>query len=308
MEKPVTIDGPTSKRMLALGEESVKKNLKVGVGLMCRHCVAREELFKRIQDGQIGDIITLRCYRMHGPVGSAFSGPKPDNMSELLWQISRFHSFLWASGGCYSDFYIHNIDECCWMKNAWPVTAQASGGRHFRGDNVDQNFDSYSVEYTFADGAKMFMNGRTMAGCHDEFASYAHGSKGLAIISTTSHSPAKCRIYKGQKVDKNDLVWAYPQPEPNPYQLEWEHLIDAIRNDKPHNEVKRGVEASVVTSMGRMAAHTGQVVTFDDMLNCPHEFAPGLDEWTMNSPAPIQAGPDGKYPVPLPGITQSREF
>jgi predicted dehydrogenase len=229
-------------------------------------------------------------------------------MSELLWQISRFHSFLWASGGCYSDFYIHNIDECCWMKNAWPVTAQASGGRHFRGDNVDQNFDSYSVEYTFADGAKMFMNGRTMAGCHDEFASYAHGSKGLAIISTTSHSPAKCRIYKGQKVDKNDLVWAYPQPEPNPYQLEWEHLIDAIRNDKPHNEVKRGVEASVVTSMGRMAAHTGQVVTFDDMLNCPHEFAPGLDEWTMNSPAPIQAGPDGKYPVPLPGITQSREF
>lgn len=308
MEKPVTIDGPTSKRMLALGEESVKKNLKVGVGLMCRHCVAREELFKRIQDGQIGDIITLRCYRMHGPVGSAFSGPKPNNMSELLWQISRFHSFLWASGGCYSDFYIHNIDECCWMKNAWPVTAQASGGRHFRGDNVDQNFDSYSVEYTFADGAKMFMNGRTMAGCHDEFASYAHGSKGMAIISTTSHSPAKCRIYKGQKVDKDDLVWAYPQPEPNPYQLEWEHLIDAIRNDKPHNEVKRGVEASVVTSMGRMAAHTGQVVTFDDMLNCPHEFAPGLDEWTMSSPAPIQAGPDGKYAVPLPGITQSREF
>ena len=186
MEKPVTIDGPTSKRMLALGEESVKKNLKVGVGLMCRHCVAREELFKRIQDGQIGDIITLRCYRMHGPVGSAFSGPKPDNMSELLWQISRFHSFLWASGGCYSDFYIHNIDECCWMKNAWPVAAQASGGRHFRGDNVDQNFDSYSVEYTFADGAKMFMNGRTMAGCHDEFASYAHGSKGLAIISNST--------------------------------------------------------------------------------------------------------------------------
>lgn len=308
MEKPVTVDGPTSKRMLALGEESVKKNLKVGVGLMCRHCVAREELFKRIQDGQLGDLITLRCYRMHGPVGSAFSGPKPGNTSELLWQIQRFHSFLWASGGCYSDFYIHNIDECCWMKNAWPVSAQASGGRHFRGDNVDQNLDSYSVEYTFADGSKMFMNGRTMAGCHDEFASYAHGSKGLGIISTTSHSPAKCRIFKGQKINKDDQLWAYPQPEPNPYQLEWDHLIDAIRTDKPYNEVKRGVEASVVTSMGRMAAHTGQVITFDDMLNCDHEFAPGLDKFTMDSPAPILAGADGRYPVPQPGITQSREY
>ncbi|MFO0901486.1 MAG: Gfo/Idh/MocA family oxidoreductase [Pirellulales bacterium] len=308
MEKPVTVDGPTSKRMLQLGEESVKKNLKVGVGLMCRHCTARGELFQRIQDGQIGDIVALRCYRMHGPVGSAFSGPKPGNMSELLWQIQRFHSFLWASGGCYSDFYIHNIDECCWMKNAWPVEAQASGGRHFRGDNVDQNFDNYSVEYTFADGAKMFMYGRTMAGCHDEFASYAHGSKGLAVISAASHTPSKCRIYKGQSLKKEDLTWAYPQPEPNPYQLEWDHLIDAIRTDKPHNEVKRGVEASLVTSMGRMAAHTGQIIKFDDMLNCDHEFAPGLDQWSMDSAAPIQAGADGKYPVPMPGITQSREF
>ena len=70
------------------------------------------------------------------------------------------------------------------MKDAWPVEAKASGGRHYRGDYVDQNFDSYSVEYTFADGAKLFLEGRTMAGCHDEFASYAHGTKGSAVIST----------------------------------------------------------------------------------------------------------------------------
>lgn len=308
MEKPVTVDGPTSKRMLELAELSVSKNIKAGVGLMCRHCDARRELFQRIQDGQLGDLIALRCYRMHGPVGSAFSGPKPDNMSELLWQIQRFHSFLWASGGCYSDFYIHNIDECCWMKNAWPVKAQASGGRHFRGDNVDQNFDNYSVEYTFADGSKMFMYGRTMAGCHDQFASHAHGSKGNAVISTASHWPAKCRIYKGQSESKDDVTWAYPQPEKgNPYDVEWEHLIDAIRTDTPYNEVKRGVEASVVTSMGRMAAHTGQIITYDDMLNCDHEFAPGLDKLTMTSAAPVLAM-EGKYPIPQPGITQSREY
>ena len=76
MEKPITVDGPTTRQMLALGEESVKKNLKVGVGLMCRHCKARQELFDRIKSGEIGDITMLRAYRMHGPIGSAFSGPQ----------------------------------------------------------------------------------------------------------------------------------------------------------------------------------------------------------------------------------------
>jgi predicted dehydrogenase len=308
MEKPVTVDGPSTKRMLALGEEAKKKNLKVGVGLMCRHCKARGELFDRIQQGQVGDLITLRCYRMHPPVGSAFSEPKPKDENELMFQIRRFHSFLWASGGCYSDFYIHNIDECCWMKNDWPVVAQASGGRHYRGNSVDQNFDQYSVEYTFADGSKLFMYGRTMAGCHDEFASYAHGSKGLAVISSRSHTPSRCRIHKGQKMDRDDVVWAYPQPEPNPYDLEWEDLIRAIRKDEPYNEVERGAKASLVTSMGRMAAHTGQVVTYDDMLNCEHEFAPDADKLVINGEAPVKADAEGKYPVPMPGVNATREY
>jgi len=84
--------------------------------------------------------------------------------------------------------------------------------------------------------------------------------------------------------------------------------MDAIRNDKPYNEVKRGVEASLVTSMGRKAAHTGQEITFDAMLNCEHEMAPGLDKLTQDSPAPLKAGPDGKYPIPRPGITKTREY
>ncbi len=144
MEKPVTVDGPTSRQMLELAEQATAKNLKVAVGLMCRHCEARQELFDRIQNGEIGDLTLLRAYRMTPPVGSAFSEPKPADKNELMWQIERFHSFLWASGGCYSDFLIHNIDECCWMKNAWPVKAQAVGGRHYRGDYVDQNFDHYA--------------------------------------------------------------------------------------------------------------------------------------------------------------------
>ena len=309
MEKPVTVDGPTTRRMLKLGELSEAKNLKVGVGLMCRHCVARAELFDRIQNGEIGDIVSLRAYRMHGPVGYFSSGPVPKGMSELLYQVQRFHSFIWASGGCYSDFYIHNIDECCWMKNAWPVSAQGLGGRHNRGDAIDQNFDEYSVEYKFPDDSTLLLSGRCIDDCYNEFASYAHGTKGAAVISTSAHTPARCRIYKGQSMTSDDEpIWAHPQPEPNPYQTEWDHLIEAIRNDRPYNEVKRGAEASLVTSMGRMAAHTGQVITYDQILNSEHEMAPGLDQLTMNSPAPLQAGADGRYPVPQPGVVKDREY
>jgi predicted dehydrogenase len=308
MEKPVTVDGPSTRRMLELADASQKRNLKVGVGLMCRHCTARGELFQRIRDGQIGDITLLRAYRMKGPEAKEFSLPKPDGISELLWQIQRFHSFLWASGGCFSDFLIHNIDECCWMKDAWPIQAKASGGRHFRGNHIDQNFDHYSVEYTFPDGAKMYLEGRNINGCHQEFASYAHGAKGSAVISASGHTPSKCRTFKNQNMTNDNVTWRCPANEPDPYQLEWDHLMEAIRQDKPFNEAKRGAEASLVTAMGRMAAHSGRVVNWNDALNHEHELAADVDKVTLDSPAPVIAGADGKYPVPKPGANGKREY
>jgi len=306
MEKPAVVDGPTTRKMLQLAEESQKNNLKVGVGLMCRHCKARWALYDRIQSGQIGELLMLRTYRQQGPAG--FTGPNRSNLSELLWQIKNYLGFMWASGGLVQDYVAHNVDECCWMKGAWPVHAQGSGGRTHRGNNVDQNFDHYDVEYTFADGVKLLLYARNMVGCHGEFASYAHGTKGSAVISTYMHTPAKCRIYKGQDFSRDSLAWAFPQPEPNPYQLEWDELIEAIRNDRPYNEAKRGAEAGLVTAMGRRAVHTGQVVTYDEMLNCDEEFARDVDKLTMESPAPVQAGADGKYPTPQPGILKNQEY
>jgi predicted dehydrogenase len=306
MEKPDTVDGPSTRRMLKLAEQATAKNLKVGVGLMVRHCKARQELYARIRAGELGDLIMLNACRMGGAAGNA--GPKPSNLSELLYQVQRFHAFLWASGGLFSDFNIHQIDECCWMKDAWPVRAEASGGRHYRGNSVDQNFDNYSVRYTYADGTRLLFTGRSQTGCYEEFASYAHGHKGVGVISTYVHTPGKCRIYKGHNLSKDALLWAFPQPEPNPYQLEFDDLVAAIRQDKPCNEIERGAIASLVTSMGRMAAHTGQVITYEQMLNCDHEFAPDVDKLTMDSPAPLQTGADGKYPVPAPGVKKQREY
>jgi hypothetical protein len=197
------------------------------------------------------------------------------------------------------------------MKNAWPVKAQGLGGRHYQHTDtgepyVDQNFDTYSIEYTFEDGAKMFFDGRCMNGAQTIYSSYVHGTKGLAIASANGDCSGPSAIYRGQAQVRANRLWA-SDDNSNPYRNEWNALIEAIRQDKPHNEVKRGVEASVVTSMGRMAAHTGQEITFEGMLNFDHEFAPGLDKLTKDTPAPVMPDANGVYPQPQPGI-KKREY
>lgn len=315
MEKPVTVDGPGSRRMFKLNEKAKAKNLKVGVGLNSRHARHLQELAKRVHDGEIGEVILERGYRMHGPAGYFHSPPKPEGISELMYQIQRFHSFIWASGGNFSDFYIHIIDHLSWMKNSWPVQAQALGGRHYKESPegikyIDQNFDTYSVEYTFEDGTKIFFDGRCIDGCYNNFSSYIHGTKGSAIASKNGDCGGPSTIFKGQTPDRSQIVWEsnVPRDQRSWYQNEWDDLVDAIRDDQPYNEVDRGVTVSLVTSMGRMAAHTGQVITYDQILNSEHEMAPGLDKLTMNSPAPLKSNSKGRYPVPQPGIVKDREY
>jgi hypothetical protein len=99
-----------------------------------------------------------------------------------------------------------------------------------------------------------------------------------------------------------------PRDQRDWYLNEWNDLMDAIHKDEPYNEVDRGVTVSLITSMGRMAAHTGQEITYEDMLNCEHEMAPGLDKLTMDSPAPLRSNSEGRYPVPQPGIVKDREY
>ncbi len=315
MEKPLTADGPTSRKMLALGKQALAKGLKVGVGLMSRHSRALQALHQRIQDGDIGDIISMFAYRMTGPVGSAFSTKWPGTPSELLWQIRHFHSFIWASGGCFNDFYIHVVDHCCWMKNDWPVKAQALGGRHYKtnasGETfVDQNFDSYSVEYTFADGAKFVTDGRCVAGAENFYKSYALGTKGNAVVSKHGDCGPPSSTYTGLLPTKENRIWesTLPPDQRNPYQNEWHDLVEAILADRPYSEVDYGVHASLTSSLGRKAAHTGKEIKLADLLNSEQVYAPGVENFTMDSPAPVQADADGVYPVPRPGLVTDREY
>lgn len=315
MEKPVTVDGPTSRRMLDLAAESERKGLYVGVGLMSRHSRAMQELEKRVRDGEIGEIVAQYGYRMQGAIASFRSPLKPDNISELEYQIRRFHSFLWASGGGYNDFFIHIIDHLCWMKGQWPVKAQAVGGRHYRTTPdgvlyIDQNFDSYGVEYTYADGTTMNFDGRNIEGCKQRFNSHMHGTKGSAVVSANGDYGMPSRIFRNHDIRPENATWTsdVPRGQTNPYQNEWDDLIDAMRAGRKFNEAKRGVEASAVCNMGRMAAHTGREVTFEELLACEHEFAPGADQLTLGGPAPLQADDAGLYPLPQPGIKTDREY
>ncbi|MFT6107912.1 MAG: putative dehydrogenase [Planctomycetota bacterium] len=315
MEKPVSVDGPTSRRMFALAEESRKKGIKVGVGLMSRHSRAMQELVKRVQDGELGEIISQNGYRMQGPVATFRSEPVPEGTSELEYQIRRFHGFLWASGGAFNDFFIHIIDQLAWMKGALPVKAQASGGRHYRmsGDGVpyvDQNLDVYTVEYTYPDGTKLMFDGRNQAGCETRFYSHMHGTKGSAVVSANSDCGLPSSIHEGHTLSRKSRIWTskVPDDQRNPYQNEWEDLIEAIRDDLPFNEAQSGIETTMLCNMGRMAAHVGREVTYEEALASEHEFAPGVADLTLDSDSPLMADENGLYPVPAPGLVTDREY
>jgi predicted dehydrogenase len=312
MEKPVTVDGPSSRKMLALNEKAKSAGLRVGVGLMSRHTIGMQELAKRIQDGELGEILLMRGYRMHGPAASSQSTMKPEGMTDLEYQIRRFHSFLWASGGCYADFYIHHIDHLIWMKGALPIKAQGVGGRHYKENRegkvfVDQNFDAYAVEYTFGDGSKFFFEGRCIEGAAGIYSSYVHGTKGVGVVARSGDFGGPQAIYAGQNLAPEAMKWQSTDRS-NPYQNEWEVLINKIRAGEPHNEVETGVSTCIATNMGRMAAHTGQEITYEQMLNCSHEFGVGVDRLTYASDSPLMPQFDGKYPVPEPGIKKDREY
>ena len=297
MEKSFACDPPSVRRIIAAGEAAKPKNLKIAAGLMCRHSVNRQELIRRIREGELGDIQLVRAYRMQ-PVGNL--GQKPADESELIWQIRNFTKFLWVSGGLWAEMDIHQIDELCWVKGEWPVSAHGVGGRAANSTDCSQNLDSFSAEWTFPDGTKATDVVRYLRNCHNEFATYIHGTKCAAQFSGNIHA-GTVRIYKDQRIDKDNIAWEAPPEEITPWQAEWRVLIDAIRNDKPHNEAKRAALTNLADIMGRAAIHSGKIINWDEAMASNFRFCPNIDALDYDTPPPIQPDEQGRYPVPVPG-------
>jgi myo-inositol 2-dehydrogenase / D-chiro-inositol 1-dehydrogenase len=297
MEKSFAVDAPGVRRVLKLGQLAQQKNLKIAGGLNNRHYGPLEEAIGQIQQGAIGEVITCWAYREHGPVG--FKRRQP-GMSELLHQIENYGKFTWLNGTFMLDYLIHNLDVCCWIKGAWPVSAQGQGGRQIRSE-PDQMFDHFAMEYTFPDGTRLFAQGRHMAGCWGFFGDVIHGAKGCAVLGEGITEP---RIYKGYQATTDKLIWEHKGPMPNSYQVEHDLLFEAIRENKPYNEAERCAYAAMTGILGRMAAESGKMITWEEAFASNLELAPGLERYTLDSTPPVMPDATGRYPIAMPGVTK----
>ncbi len=297
MEKSFAPDPGGTQEILCLGEAARQKNLKIGCGLMCRHSHARQALIEKIRDGALGQVQLIRAYRMDP---GARMGPFPGGESELLWQIRRPYFFLWTSSAWFIEMMIHQVDECCWIKDAWPISAEGLGGREPNSTDCSQNLHMYAIEYTFPDGTKAMVNSRSWTNCKNEFATFVHGTKCGAQFSGNVHAPT-VQIYQDQRMTKDSITWRPQKEQVSPYQVEWDVLLDAIRKDKPHNEVRRAAFTNLTSIMGRAAIHSGKAITWDEMLASNFKFCSNVADLTADSPAPVQADAKGVYSVPNPG-------
>lgn len=295
MEKSFGVDAPGVRRLLKAGELAKEKNLKIVGGLMSRHNLALQQAIEQLHKGIIGERITCWAYREHGPVG--FS-PRRENETILAHQIRNYSCFTWLNGTFLLDWLIHNLDVCCWAKDMLPVSAQGQGGRQTRKEK-DQLFDHYAVEYTFPDGTRLFAQGRHQHNSWNCFQATIHGATGCAVIG---EGVAKPKIYKGHNPVKENLIWECGEAKKDQYQIEHDVLFDCVRNDKPINETERCCMITMVGILGRMASESGQLVTWDDAMKSEVELASGIDQLTMDGPAPVMPDENGDYPIAMPGI------
>ncbi|MCC9600841.1 Gfo/Idh/MocA family oxidoreductase [Stieleria sp. JC731] len=288
MEKPVASDATGVRRVLASVEESKKKNLMVGIGLQRRHEAQYLETVGRIHDGAIGDLIALRVYWNGGGI---WYRNRSADQTEMGFQCNNWYHFNWLSGDQICEQHIHNLDVGCWLKGEYPVECNGMGGRGLRegGDaSKSQIFDHTFCEYTFADGTKMFSQGRHLSGGWNHVAEYAHGTKGTANVS-------------GSSITNADGEWRFNGQRQQGHQQEQHDLIEALMRGDIYNEGEYGAMSTFTAILGREACYSGKVIKWDELLEKGRELAPGIDEYTLDTTPPTAPGPDGNYPVPVPG-------
>lgn len=296
MEKPLASDPAGVRRILAAGEKAAEQNLKVGVGLQRHHQASYNEAIRRIHEGEIGRIVGMRCYWNGGP--PAKTALPRESMTELQYQVRNWYFFDWLSGDHICEQHIHNLDVCNWVQGAPPVSAAGMGGRQVRTDKRFGNiFDHHAVVYTYADGTKMHSYCRQMRGCKNLVAEFVEGSEGTAELGTNV-----CSLTGSD----GKTIWSSPKRRGkeyiSPYQVEWNVIVDAILNDRPHHEVEYSAMSTMTAILGRMATYSGQQIEWDEAFHSEQVLTTDAESW--DAPAPIQPLADGSYRVAIPGVTK----
>jgi predicted dehydrogenase len=287
MEKPMGVDVPGVRQLLAANEEAKRKNLKVGVGLYMRYSRRVRETVARVREGAIGPAALMSCYFNMPALRD--TPPRPPDMTEMAYQLRNPYHFVWLSGDYLVDAVVHYFDLCLWLHGGRPATAQGQGGRQlYLPTQQGDTFDHQAVEYAFDDGVRMFAQTRQISGCWVRSTAEIFGPRGRADL------------YGGRI--EGASPWRMQGTMPNPYQLEHDVLVDAIRGDKPHNEVDHAATATLVGIMGRMAAYSGQMVAWEQVINSKAALLP--ERYAFDASPPVAADAAGRYPVAIPGVTK----
>ncbi len=290
MEKPVATDAAGIRRLLQANAEAKRKNLAVGVGLQRHHQNTYLETIKRLHDGAIGHIHTLRVYWNGSGVWTRPRDPKkyPEVKTDMQYQVNNWYYFVWLCGDHIVEQHIHNIDVGMWVKKGVPIVrCQGMGGRQVRkGPDHGEIYDHHAVEFEFADGTRMFSFCRHIPNCWNSVSEHAQGSKGTANIS-------------GARIEvPGQATWRYRGPKNNPYQTEHDDLFAAIRSGTPYNEGDYGAMSTMAAIMGRMATYSGKMITWEQAFHARRlaEHWPDIDNLTWETSPPVAK-------VAIPGIT-----
>ncbi len=292
MEKPVAVDGPGVRKILETNKIAKKKGLLVAVGHHLRHEAKHTEVVRQIQEGDIGDVMFMRAYFNTGRIWTR--ARKPDQ-TEMQYQVNNWYHFNWLSGDHIVEQHVHDLDVCNWMMNdANPVEAQSLAGRQQRDDkDYGEIFDHHAVEYTYANGVKLFSYCRQLGGCWNSFSEHAHGTKG--VVNIEGHGTSEIHI-NGQDVVKR-------KRGKDGHQVEHDHLFKAMLAGQPYNEVDRSAAATMTAILGRMASYSGKVVTWDEGINSELDLS--AKKLTWDADPPVMPLADGQYMIPMPGITKA---
>ncbi len=278
-EKPVAVDGPGVRTVFEVEELSRSKGLGIGVGTQRHHQTGYVETLKRIRDGAIGEITAARAYWNQGKI---WVYPKQEGWSDMEWQMRNWYYFTWLCGDHIVEQHVHNLDVVNWAMGTHPVRAVGIGGRQVRTDPVYGNiYDHFSIDYEFENGVHEASMCRQIPGCENNVSEALAGTKGFCQVNKYAITGEKS--------------WKFEGANNKPYVQEHTDLIKSIRSGKPYNELKAVTETTLTAIMGRMAAYTGQAVTWEEALNSQESLMPPKLDWQE---------PLAVAPVALPGRTK----
>lgn len=276
LEKPVAVDAPGVRQVLAAAEAATAQGLSIVAGTQRRHQRSYRETLARIHDGEIGEIVAAQCWWNQGGL---WMNPRQPGWSDMEWQLKNWLYFTWLSGDHIVEQHIHNIDVINWALRAHPISANASGGRQSRTDPAyGHAFDHFAVEFEYPGGVIVHSHCRQIDGCASRIAERLVGTRGIADPNGWIQA---------------DGVWRFEGEQPNPYVQEHVHLLEAIRSGRPLNEARQVAESTLTAILGRSAAYTGQTITWEQMLASEQRWGPA--EYAFG-PLPVD-------PVARPGET-----